>query len=76
MRGTLRHWLEAHGAGKKTAADGSPTNATVSRFQFVADHSTAFPVQRLCQLLEVARRSYYARLKAAPGTATPNRCEV
>lgn len=24
-RGTLRHWLEAFGTGKKTAADGSPT---------------------------------------------------
>lgn len=24
VRGTLRHWLEVHGTGKKTAADGTP----------------------------------------------------
>jgi len=24
VRGTLRHWLEAYGTGKKTAADGTP----------------------------------------------------
>jgi transposase len=26
-RGTLRHWLELHGTGKKTAADGSLTTS-------------------------------------------------
>lgn len=26
-RGTLRQWLHAHGTGKKTAADGSPTTS-------------------------------------------------
>jgi transposase len=26
-RGTLRHWLEAHGTGKKTAADGTLTSS-------------------------------------------------
>ena len=27
VRGTLRHWLEAYGTGKKTAADGTPTSS-------------------------------------------------
>ena len=26
MRGTLRHWLEVYGTGKKTAADGTLTS--------------------------------------------------
>jgi transposase len=26
QRGTLRHWLELHGTGRKTAADGTPTS--------------------------------------------------
>lgn len=26
-RGTLRHWLDLHGTGKKTAADGTPTRS-------------------------------------------------
>ncbi len=27
VRGTLRHWLDAHGTGKKTAADGTLTSS-------------------------------------------------
>lgn len=27
MRGTLRHWLEVYGTGKKTAADGTLTSS-------------------------------------------------
>jgi transposase len=27
VRGTLRHWLEVHGTGKKTAADGTLTSS-------------------------------------------------
>jgi transposase len=27
VRGTLRHWLEVHGTGKKTAADGTQTSS-------------------------------------------------
>jgi transposase InsO family protein len=42
----------------------------VSRFQFVADHSTTsclgWSVKRLCELVDVERSSYYAWLKAAP----------
>ena len=123
VRGTLRQWLETHGTGKKTAADGTLTDsplrsapiaptsdprepleqrvarleaenaqlragddeahhgagdppegrevfrrgdALVSRFQFVADHSTTYPVKRLCELVEIERSSYYAWQTGAP----------
>lgn len=38
----------------------------MSRFQFVDDHRHAFPVKRLCELLEIGRSSYYAWRDAAP----------
>lgn len=38
----------------------------MTRFQFVADHSTTYEVKRLCRLVEIERSSYYAWLKAAP----------
>jgi transposase InsO family protein len=41
----------------------------VSRFQFVADHSDAFEVKRLCELVEVTRSSFYAWQAAAPRRA-------
>ncbi len=37
----------------------------MSRFQFVADHSSTFEVKRLCQLVEVSRSSFYAWQQAA-----------
>jgi hypothetical protein len=37
----------------------------VSRFQFVADHSHAFEVKWLCEVIDVARSSFYAWLAAA-----------
>jgi transposase InsO family protein len=54
----------------------------VTRFQFVADHSTTssatsaatacsgWSVKRLCELVEIERSSYYAWLKAAPARQT------
>jgi hypothetical protein len=41
----------------------------VSRFQFIADHRHAFEVKRLCEVVQVARSSFYAWLAAAPGRA-------
>ncbi|AOD20926.1 integrase (plasmid) [Rhodococcus sp. p52] len=38
----------------------------MSRFQFVADHQDAFEVKRLCEVIEIARSSYYAWVAAAP----------
>jgi transposase InsO family protein len=41
----------------------------VNRFQFVADHRDAFEVKRLCEIVQVARSSFYAWLSAAPARA-------
>lgn len=37
----------------------------MNRFQFVADHSDAYRVKRLCQVIDIARSSYYAWINAA-----------
>ena len=41
----------------------------MTRFQFVADHRDAFEVKRLCEIVAVARSSFYAWLAAAPARA-------
>lgn len=41
----------------------------MTRFQFVADHSDAFEVKRLCELVEIERSSFYAWKAAAPARA-------
>jgi len=41
----------------------------VNRFQFVEDHKDAYGVKRLCEVVEIARSSFYAWLAAAPGRA-------
>ncbi|TPJ36582.1 IS3 family transposase, partial [Mesorhizobium sp. B2-6-6] len=41
----------------------------VNRFQFVEDHKDAYGVKRLCEIVEIARSSFYAWLAAAPGRA-------
>jgi transposase InsO family protein len=41
----------------------------VTRFQFVADHQNAFEVKRLCQIVGIARSSFYAWADAAEGRA-------
>jgi len=41
----------------------------VNRFQFVADHRHAFEVKRLCEIVQVARSSFYAWLAAVPARA-------
>lgn len=45
------------------------TDELVSRFQFVADHQDAFEVKRLCEVIEIARSSYYAWVAATPARA-------
>ncbi len=54
VRGTLRHWLEVHGTGKKTAADGTlirsplkPTSATAVASLDAVDET---PEQRIARL--------------------------
>lgn len=41
----------------------------MNRFQFVQDHRDAHGVKRLCEVIEIARSSFYAWLAAAPGRA-------
>lgn len=41
----------------------------MTRFQFVADHSDTFEVKRLCEVIDIARSSYYAWINAADGRA-------
>ena len=41
----------------------------MNRFQFVEDHKDAYGVKRLCEVIEVARSSFYAWLAAVPGRA-------
>lgn len=41
----------------------------VNRCQFVADHQRRYGVKRLCQILGVARSSFYHWVKTAPARA-------
>jgi transposase InsO family protein len=41
----------------------------VNRFQFVADHRTRYGVKRLCQIVGVARSSFYHWQSSAPARA-------
>ena len=41
----------------------------MSRFQFVADNSSTYPVKRLCELVEVTRSSFYAWQAGGPARA-------
>lgn len=41
----------------------------MNRFQFVAGHRHTFEVKRLCEVIGLARSSFYAWLKAAPARA-------
>ena len=54
VRGTLRHWLEAYGTGKKTAADGtltsSPLQAQAAASTVRRGRSTRPPEQKLARL--------------------------
>ncbi|MFI6663294.1 hypothetical protein ACIBL8_48465 [Streptomyces sp. NPDC050523] len=41
----------------------------MNRFQFVADHQRRYGVKRLCQVLGIARSSFYYWRKNAPARA-------
>ena len=43
VRGTLRHWLEAYGTGKKTAADGTLTSSPLQANTSSASTSSSVP---------------------------------
>lgn len=44
VRGTLRHWLEVHGTGKKTAADRTPIRSPLKPASLASASSLAPPV--------------------------------
>ncbi|WP_424960734.1 IS3 family transposase, partial [Microcella frigidaquae] len=53
VRGTLRHWLEAYGTGKKTAADGTLTSSPLQAKTSAASSSAPTdetPEQRIARL--------------------------
>ena len=54
VRGTLRHWLEAYGTGKKTAPDGtltsSPLQSKSSTSSLPADAVDERPEQKVARL--------------------------
>ena len=54
VRGTLRHWLEAYGTGKKTAPDGtltsSPLQPKSSTSSVPADEVDETPERRIARL--------------------------
>ena len=41
----------------------------MNRFQLVEDHKDAWGVKRLCEVIEIARSSFYAWLAAEPARA-------
>lgn len=43
VRGTLRHWLEVYGTGKKTAADGTLTSSPLQANTSSASTSSSVP---------------------------------
>src|SRR4051794_7524982 len=53
VRGTLRHWLEAYGTGKKTAADGTLTSRPLQSkppASSSAGHVEETPEQKVARL--------------------------
>ncbi len=44
VRGTLRHWLQVHGTGKKTAPDGTPIRSPLKPTSLASASSLAPPV--------------------------------
>jgi transposase len=53
VRGTLRHWLDAYGTGKKTAADGTLTSSPLQSkppTTSLAGHGEETPEQKVARL--------------------------
>ena len=48
----------------------------MNRFQFVADHQARYGVKRLCQILKVARSSYYYWRSTATARAARHAADV
>lgn len=48
----------------------------MNRFHFVSDHSDTYPVKRLCQVIDIARSSYYVWIGAADTRAARAAADV
>lgn len=48
----------------------------MSRFQFIDDYRATYPVKWLCDILEVARSSYYAWIAGKPARAARRRADL
>ena len=48
----------------------------MNRFHFVSDHSDTCPVKRLCQVIDIARSSYYAWIGTADTRAARAAADV
>ena len=46
----------------------------MNRFQFVEDHKDAYGVKRLCEVIQIARSSFYAWLSSRRRTSQASRC--
>jgi transposase len=73
-RGTLRHWLELYGTGKKTAADGTLTQSPLKPFDSSSSSPVAGPVPGETPEQELVRlRARVAELEASEQKLTAER---
>lgn len=69
VRGTLRQWLETHGTGKKTAADGTLTDSPLRSAPTASTSNPDEPLEQRVARLEAEN----AQLRAETTKLTPAR---